>query len=471
MYYSLLLASALLFFCTPSGESTESGSPQNLHGPVKIRVLTGSFAVLPCAFNTTSSPGFPTAVEWSKKDLKDDIVFLYRDGRETHELKNPAFEYRTNFILKVPKYGNVSLRISDVRLSDAGTYLCKKLWKSSLRDITTVELEVAAVSEPRLSVVSGGRAGVTVQCEVGCWLPEPEIRLLDDRGNELPAENKEKGEKTAVGCYTVKRRVTLQDATSSVRCEVWESQFNQSKDTKINLPDNCLASSVLLLIIGWTLFGILACAVCVVCLWKKFCKSGNERKLPVIRHSSSESIVIGKSEKQSLLEQNHIVDLLTKENEKLKSELQKANNRLQRRDKPQRGLADKQKVVCQQDQPTVNSSTPCDKRPTLPNQPPCMRSKPAVQRQNSNPGPPRPIQTTRRNISSPDLYSGNTAASSVSPSRGVTAQSKRHRSMSEGFSSRDSYPRRPQRRQSFGTSVLSNNPYGPLDKLNEESDG
>ncbi|XP_070849849.1 butyrophilin subfamily 3 member A2-like [Chaetodon trifascialis] len=226
MYCRLFLVSALLSYFT--GESLVHGLPE------MVLAFAGEDVILPCSYNITGSDDFPT-VEWSKDGLQPNVIFLYRDGCETHEMKNPSFQYRTSFISQELKNRNISLRISNVQLSDAGTYQCMRLWKNAPRDITTVELVVGAVSEPKLSVVSAESAGVTLQCEVDCWLPEPEIKFLDDQGNDILAHDP-KRRQHASGCYTVTRRVTLQDATSSVACRVQQPQINQTRNTEILIP-------------------------------------------------------------------------------------------------------------------------------------------------------------------------------------------------------------------------------------------
>uniref|UniRef100_A0A668UPV6 Ig-like domain-containing protein n=1 Tax=Oreochromis aureus TaxID=47969 RepID=A0A668UPV6_OREAU len=129
----------------------------------QVLAFAGGDVFLPCNFRISDSTDFPTA-EWSKEGLNPDVVFLYRDGCETYEIKNPVFEYRTSLIMKELKDGNISLRISNVKMSDAGKYKCLKLWKNAPREVTVVKLVVGAVSEPKLSVVSVEGGGVTLQC-------------------------------------------------------------------------------------------------------------------------------------------------------------------------------------------------------------------------------------------------------------------------------------------------------------------
>lgn len=106
----------------------------------KIRAFAGQTVILPCQIPV--SDDFPT-VEWSKEGLaQPNITFLYRDGCETHEMKNLVFQYRTHLIMSELKNGNISLRISNVQLSDAGKYRCMTLWRKTQPVVKTLELLV-----------------------------------------------------------------------------------------------------------------------------------------------------------------------------------------------------------------------------------------------------------------------------------------------------------------------------------------
>lgn len=54
---------------------------------------------------------------------------------------------------------------------------------------------------------------VVLQCEANCWLRQPELKFLDDQGNDLPAEDSRR-DQDASGCYSVRRKLTLQTATN-----------------------------------------------------------------------------------------------------------------------------------------------------------------------------------------------------------------------------------------------------------------
>lgn len=108
--------------------------------PETVLALAGGDVVLPCSFNINANSKFP-AVEWSKNGLSNYIL-LYRDGCEDHFMKNTNFLFRSSLIMSELKMGNVSLRISSVRLSDAGTFQCRKLWSKDHWEDTLVKLDV-----------------------------------------------------------------------------------------------------------------------------------------------------------------------------------------------------------------------------------------------------------------------------------------------------------------------------------------
>ncbi|XP_078101432.1 myelin-oligodendrocyte glycoprotein-like [Sander vitreus] len=137
MYYRLFLLAAVLPSCF--GESSVDDAAE------MVLAFAGGAVLLPCNFSLPASGDFPT-LEWSKQGLHPNVVFLYRDACEVHEEKHPAFWYRTSLIAKELKNGNFSLRIANVRLSDAGTYRCKRLWSDGPRDVTAVELVVGTSS-------------------------------------------------------------------------------------------------------------------------------------------------------------------------------------------------------------------------------------------------------------------------------------------------------------------------------------
>ncbi|KAF7231643.1 butyrophilin subfamily 2 member A1 [Nothobranchius furzeri] len=229
----------------------------------------GQSVILPCSVKISATDDIQT-VEWSKKDLKPVVVFLYRDGCETFEMKDRDFEYRTSLIMREMKNGNVSLRISNVKLSDAGTYRCLKILKNGTREESSVELVVVAASDPKLALLPADTRGVTVECEARCWWPSPQVMIQDENGNNITDEEP-RVERTR-GCFSVKHRVTLLKRTSRVVCRVHQPTVNQSRTAEIFIPDMWMCDSSTTYVCGTgTALAICIVVVGTVLLLRKRC--------------------------------------------------------------------------------------------------------------------------------------------------------------------------------------------------------
>ncbi|XP_029027662.1 uncharacterized protein LOC114868346 [Betta splendens] len=340
MCFVLLRVLALTCYCT--GTSSASASSD------AALAFLGGAVILPCSHREASGGDIHT-VEWSKQGLQPDVVFLYRDGCETFEMKHPDFEYRTSLVLKELKTGNVSLRISHVKLSDAGTYKCLKIWRNSTREVTNVQLVVVAVSEPKLSVVSADGAAVTLQCESGCSLPEPTMEFVDDQGTRLAAEAAHRGPE-ASGCSTVTRRMRLQSATTRVTCRVHQPQIGQSRDTEILIAGHrsfrpvvgILAVLVLVFGVGGT----------VLFLQRRLCGSGPN----MMRTSGDQSIHITSNGAGNTFTCS--CETLKAQVAELKRQLVQSNDTIDQLEKSLE--SNRSPVVCQHRQPTFVCTASAD---------------------------------------------------------------------------------------------------------------
>ncbi|CAI5678493.1 unnamed protein product [Oreochromis niloticus] len=66
-------------------------------------------------------------VEWSRADLGDKHVFLYRDEQFDPEGQHPSFKNRVDLQDRQMKDGDVSLILKDVTTADNGAYECRVL--------------------------------------------------------------------------------------------------------------------------------------------------------------------------------------------------------------------------------------------------------------------------------------------------------------------------------------------------------
>ncbi|XP_065326112.1 neural cell adhesion molecule 2-like [Pelmatolapia mariae] len=64
------------------------------------------------------------AVKWSRADLRDKYVLLYRDGHFDPATQHPSFKNRVDLQDRQMKDGDVSSILKDVTINDTGTYEC-----------------------------------------------------------------------------------------------------------------------------------------------------------------------------------------------------------------------------------------------------------------------------------------------------------------------------------------------------------
>uniref|UniRef100_A0A3B4Z4E2 Ig-like domain-containing protein n=1 Tax=Stegastes partitus TaxID=144197 RepID=A0A3B4Z4E2_9TELE len=88
-----------------------------------IVATLGDDITLPCHLKPAQDVSELTT-EWTRPDLNPRFVHVWRAGQELVEMKHKSFKGRTTLFTEELQRGNVSLRLSRVRLSDKGTYRC-----------------------------------------------------------------------------------------------------------------------------------------------------------------------------------------------------------------------------------------------------------------------------------------------------------------------------------------------------------
>ncbi|XP_030287638.1 butyrophilin-like protein 2 [Sparus aurata] len=209
-----------------------TGHPQVIGPPRPVLAFVGDDIILPCHLEPATDVA-STAVEWTRPDLKPRFVHLWRSGQELLGDQHPSYSGRTSLFTNKLKHGDISLKLSRVKLSDKGTYRC---FIPTMNIDSTVKLVFGFVSFPdiKISKVSNG---VLLVCKSTGWYPEPGVFWLDGEGNLLSAGPTE----TVRGpddLYTVSSRVTVEKRHSnSFTCRVQQNHINQTRETLIHVPD------------------------------------------------------------------------------------------------------------------------------------------------------------------------------------------------------------------------------------------
>ncbi|XP_035850254.1 butyrophilin subfamily 3 member A2-like isoform X2 [Sander lucioperca] len=241
--------------------------------PIVARV--GDDVILPCSLEPTEDVAAKT-LEWTRSDLNPIFVLVWRAGQDFVQIKHPSFKGRTWLFPDELKHGNISLKLSKVKPSDAARYKC---YIPKLNTEYFVDLVVAsdAVSLPVMSLagIDRDKGGVVLQCESKGWFPEPEVLWLDGEGNLLSAGPSE----TVRGpddLYTVSSRVTVEKRPSnSFTCRVQQKNINQTRETEIHVTDDFFevqsSSSVPIntgLAVSLSVFVILFILLLLFSVWK-----------------------------------------------------------------------------------------------------------------------------------------------------------------------------------------------------------
>uniref|UniRef100_A0A4W6BXC4 Ig-like domain-containing protein n=1 Tax=Lates calcarifer TaxID=8187 RepID=A0A4W6BXC4_LATCA len=240
--------------------SKTSISLQTLHiflvigPPQPIAAVVGDDITLPCHLEPAMSASDKT-VEWTRSGLEPRFVYVWRDGVELESKKHPSYRERTSVSISGLGHGDISLKLSRVKLSDEGKYIC----------------HVPNLPQSFAELFVG--ESVVLECESKGWYPEPEVLWLDGEGNLLSAGPTE----TVRGpddLYTVSSRVTVEKRHSnSFTCRVQQNKTNHTREAHIDISGKELKSQCQLLHMAFIL-----CSLTAAFVWWKWKHRSEDRR-------------------------------------------------------------------------------------------------------------------------------------------------------------------------------------------------
>uniref|UniRef100_A0A672ZB58 Ig-like domain-containing protein n=1 Tax=Sphaeramia orbicularis TaxID=375764 RepID=A0A672ZB58_9TELE len=207
--------------------------PQLIGSAQPIEVVPGDDVILPCHVEPVQDVVAMT-IEWSRPDLDPMFVYLWRARQDNTYMKNPMYTGRTSLSVDELKKGNMSLKLTNVQLSDRGTYTC--LFLANNLEMS-VELIVATSSKPVVKLVGIGKpsGSVVLECMSSGWYPEPEVSWMDSEGH-LVSTGPPETVRGPDDLYTVSSRVTVDKRHgSTVTCRVHQDRTNQTRQTWIRV--------------------------------------------------------------------------------------------------------------------------------------------------------------------------------------------------------------------------------------------
>uniref|UniRef100_A0A8C6WS29 Ig-like domain-containing protein n=1 Tax=Neogobius melanostomus TaxID=47308 RepID=A0A8C6WS29_9GOBI len=208
-------------------------------------------------------------VDWARHDLKPRYIHIRRDGWDHLISQNSLYLGRTRLSERGLAYGDLSLTLSRVRLSDAGTYHCFIPQMD-----TRAEVTLHVVSPVSVSLTKDHSGSPVLRCESRGWFPEPELVWLDSEGTVLTGARTETQRGVNEETFSVSSRLSVEQSPgNSFTCRVRHQETRQSRENQIRITgekrhflEACSSCSV-----AWTLFvlGLILAAVAgAFVLWK-----------------------------------------------------------------------------------------------------------------------------------------------------------------------------------------------------------
>lgn len=114
-----------------------------LVGPERpLLAVVGQDLVLPCSFHPSDDTQQLTVVWYRISGNTQTHIHVHSDGTNHNEDQSHDYRGRTSLFLNEISTGNVSLKLSGIRLSDVGRYQCTVVTRDRNHDNADMEVQV-----------------------------------------------------------------------------------------------------------------------------------------------------------------------------------------------------------------------------------------------------------------------------------------------------------------------------------------
>lgn len=230
-------------------------------------------ATLPCWLSPQQSAE-DLEVHWFYADQFDAPVMLYKDKMLNDVSQQASYRGRVSFGFKDTlsgglKDGDVTLKLINVTLADAGRYTCY-VSSDQHHDRASVDLLVTQTGvSPLMTAVVNENNVMNVSCESGGWYPEPQLNWFTGNQAVVP---KGLGYSTASSGLVSVHSWVLVSSSSAVACSVGlPGEEAVTGRVRVETHSPQLEGGSGSLVAGWVLFVILLAAALGVLgfLWFK----------------------------------------------------------------------------------------------------------------------------------------------------------------------------------------------------------
>ncbi|XP_030580104.1 butyrophilin-like protein 2 [Archocentrus centrarchus] len=126
-----------------------------------ITAETGETVTLTCRAPNSKSTD---VVNWSRADLGEEYVLLYRDGHFDTDNQHPSFKNRVDLQDRQMKDGDVSVILKNVMINDTGTYECRIFMSGTNEFVSIIYLRVVDPPPEQKNITAESGQNVTLTC-------------------------------------------------------------------------------------------------------------------------------------------------------------------------------------------------------------------------------------------------------------------------------------------------------------------
>ncbi|KAM6185064.1 butyrophilin-like protein 1 [Rhynchocyon petersi] len=175
-------------------------------------------------------------LRWFRSQISE-AVFVYQHQQEQKEEQLPQYTGRTSLVKDMLSYGEATIHINEVQVSDDGLYTC--FFKhGGFYEESTLELRVAGVgSVPEVHIQGPEEDGVRVVCTTSAWFPKPQVQWRNLNGEKLLGFSEIHAQDTE-GLFHVETSLVVRSSTAgNVTCSILNHILGQEKSMAIFIPE------------------------------------------------------------------------------------------------------------------------------------------------------------------------------------------------------------------------------------------
>ncbi|XP_068520198.1 butyrophilin subfamily 3 member A2-like [Anas acuta] len=198
-----------------------------------LTATMGQDVVLPCHLSPQRD-AHTLEVRWIRAKFSE-TVHHYHNGQDLYGEQMEAYAGRTELSRDGLSAGSLDLRITGLRPSDDGQYVCT-VRDADAYDEAIVELEVSATgADPHLSLGGYEDGGVRVLCRSAGWYPLPQLLWRDARRQHLPSVSQTHSQDQE-GLFEIEGAIIVTESVEGpLSCVVRSSRLQEEKESSLHI--------------------------------------------------------------------------------------------------------------------------------------------------------------------------------------------------------------------------------------------